>query len=82
MITRKEVGTTTNLYFEIFRLIISRWSWRSVKLTPIATTNDKAVFNFKAKKIKLKNTIKIQKQAIFIKNKISFKLELTGDSSV
>ena len=82
MLTKKEVGSGTNLYFEIFRLIIFRWSWRSVKLAPIAATNDKAVFNFKAKKIKLKNTIKIQKQAIFTKNKISFKLELTGASSV
>ena len=82
LLTRKEVGRATNLYFEIFRLMIFRWSWRSAKLAPIAATNDKAVFNFKAKKIKLKNTIKIQKQAIFTKNKISFKLELTGASSV
>ena len=80
--TRKEVGSSTNLYFENFRLIIFRWSCKSAKLVAIAAINDKAVLNFKAKKIKLKSTIKIQKQAIFTKNKISFRLGPTGASGV
>jgi len=55
---------------------------KSAKLVAIAAINDKAVLNFKAKKIKLKSTIKIQKQAIFTKNKISFRLGPTGASGV
>ena len=69
---KKKAGTKTNLYFVIFCLIIILCNFKRAKLTPIAAINDRVVLNFKAKKIKLKSAIKIPKQAILTKNRISF----------